>query len=65
MGFLFIVLFLLYFCGLLWQADNKSARNKAEREAMASDCSDETQPFERVIAIIGACALIAIILGSI
>lgn len=65
MGFLFIAVFLLYFCGLLWQADNKSARNRAQREAIESDCSDETKPYERVMAIIGACALIAIILGSI
>ena len=37
---------------------------KAEQEIEAA-CSEETQTYERVIAVIGALALIAIIVGGV
>ena len=49
---------------LLWFADGHKRRVKQNTEAERK-MHEGTQPYERVIAIIGACALIAIILGSI
>ena len=49
---------------LLWFADGHKRRVKQNTEAERK-MNEGTQPFERVIAVIGACALIAIILGSI